>query len=387
MKHLTAGFVSSALLLSAVLTAAPAAFAQDAAQSTGTAVVVADVGFDRFMIHHATTTRAYTVQADIHNSLGNLSSAVFGLELLGPQGVLDAGFSTERFSLGEGGTTTQSASLQIPNDVSGKVTLIGVVTSPTGITLAAEPIWSGEVKAVPGSAPLTCKLVKTSSVSCSVGSGQYALVYHVYSGGFGGRDLMPEVLEGAGGKTFSVPNNDLPSGSYTTLIHLSGANGTVLTARTFSLFVPGDQGKIDTFILQDQNDGSYLATLTLHAMVASSTGYSLSLQGQKDGVACGTPQSLTSSSTVIQTIFRPGCAATAVFATLSAGGKQLDTASAVIFPRTGLALGAWVWPVAIGVAVLVILGLIGYVISRRRSAPPSAPPAVPPTPANPITYA
>lgn len=399
MKHLTVGLASSVVLLAAIVSASPSAFAQStstpaaatAPSGANTATLVADVNFTAIGVTYSTSTRTISATGFIRNSMGDISNAIFGLELSGKD-VTDAAYSSQHFSLKEGGTTSQVATLVFPKNVSGAVSVLAVVKTLGGITVAAQPIWSGTVaNALSGADPLSCKQDSSGSVSCTVAKGSYGLTYTVYQNALGGRDRLPVTDANAGGTTVQIPADKLSPGNYAVLIHLTDATGAVLSAREYDLFVPGSQGSIDTFVLQTKQPGTYLITATARAS-ASTTDFTLTFQGMKNGASCGTPLTVNMTSAVTQTSFTPGCDVDTVTATLAADGQTLDTASAYIL--TTPASFPWGWPAAVVLLILVIIGLAAYAM-RRKPAPPMAPPpppasAAPPAPsapANPITYA
>ncbi len=385
MKHLTVGIASSTLLFAAMLVAAPSALAQSTSTPSvaGSVTKVADVNFNAIGVSYSTSTRAISATGFIRNTMGDISNAVFGLELSGKDAV-DAAYSTQHFSLKEGGTTSQDATLVIPKNISGAVSVLAVVKTLGGITIAAEPVWSGTVvSTLSGSDPLSCRQGGSSSVSCTVAKGQYGLTYTVYENALGGRDRLPVADTNAGGKTVKIPADALPPGNYAVLIHLTDAQGAVLSAREYDIFVPGSQGSINTFILQAQQAGTYLITATTQAS-ASTTNFTLTFQGMRSGASCGAPLTVNVTSSVTQTSFSPGCDADTVTATLAADGQPLATASAYIFTKPS-GFGPWAWP-TVAVILLIILGLVAYAMRRKPVAPPPPPPP-PSAPANPITYA
>lgn len=384
MKHFTAGLASSALLLGTLLGLAPSAFAQSTTTpATATVTKVADVNFDAVGINYSTSTRTFSATGFIRNDMGDLSNAIFGLELSGKD-VSDAAYSGH-FSIKQGGTLSEVATLVIPANVSGAVSIMAVVKSIGGITLASQPVWSGTVvSTLSGTDPLSCKQGGSSSVSCTVAKGQYGLAYTVYDNVLGGRDHLPFSDTNAGGKTFTIPADSLSPGNYAVLIHATDAKGAPLSSRVYDLFVPGSQGHINTFVLELQQAGMYRITATTQAFSTSTADLTLTFQGLANGIACGTPVTVPVTSAVTQMPFSPGCDANMIRATLAADGQTLDTSMASILTKPSSS--GWGWPAAVALLILVIIGLVGYAMRRKSAPPPAAPPA-PPTPANPITYA
>ena len=381
MKHITAGAISFLFL------AVPLAFAQTAATSTPTVtanpVVVANVTLQAGADYSA-GTRSISVHAVVGSTMGDVSDAGFGVILIG-KNYYDAVFLPDRLSIPNGGSVVKDLTVEVPQDLSGTVAAYAVVTSLSGITLANQPIWSGTVSANVAANLLSCK-AGVKSATCTVASGKYTLTYHVYQGAPGGRERGFAFESDAGGKSLTVPKDALPPGAYSVIVHLTDAGQTtVYAARRSDLVMAGTQGGIDVFSLEDEGGGSYFITATTHVLsFGTSTIPRLSFQAMKDGVTCGAPLVAT-TTTLVRLSYHPGCDADSVVATLTGNGIRLDSATAKILTHK-FAFGAWTWPSALMLIILVAAGLTAYAMRRRPMVSPP-PPASPQTPINPNPYA
>lgn len=338
--------------------AAPAAEAQNAT-TTLTATVVADVDFSNVSASYDAGARTLSVSASIRNDLGNLSAAVFSVEIESGGKVRDIVSLPGAIDLSPGGWTSRTLVADLPASLSGDVRAYATVKSAGGLLLARELAWSGMVeRSLPGARPLSCSGDR-SAPKCSVGKGAYRLEVEYRAGMFGGALKSFPIYENAGGTTHALVGDFLPPGSYVAVVRVRDWQNLV-DAEVVQMRKDGAFGSIESFVVEPVKDGYRVI-----AVVRTAPGVSnptLMLSADKNGERCGAETVVPLEGPVAEATFAPGCKADAVFATLTGGGATLATATTLIL--TANEKGRWI---GFGLLALVLAVLIVGVAMERFS--------------------